>query len=61
MKKIITVFMHVKKATTWLLIASFLLAFLASCNTQPPKESKNDITSTTEQTGNIPSNDISNE
>ena len=61
MKKIITVFMRVKKATAWLLIASFLLAFLASCNTQPPKESKNDTTSTTEQTENNPSNDISNE
>ena len=53
--------MRVKKATAWLLIASFLLAFLASCNTQPPKESKNDTTSTTEQTENNPSNDISNE
>ncbi|MBE6633776.1 MAG: hypothetical protein E7620_05485 [Ruminococcaceae bacterium] len=61
MKKIITVFMRVKKATAWLLIASFLLAFLASCNTQPPKESKNDTTSTTEPTENNPSNDISNE
>ncbi len=61
MKKIITVFMRVKKATAWLLIASFLLAFFASCNTQPPKESKNDTTSTTEQTENNPSNDISNE
>ena len=50
-----------KKTITWLLIASFLLAFLASCNTQPPKESKNDTTSTTEQTENNPSNDISNE
>ena len=61
MKKIITVFMRVKKATAWLLIASFLLAFLASCNTQPPKESENDTTSTTEQTENNPFNDISNE
>ena len=61
MKKIITVFMRVKKATAWLLIASFLLAFFASCNTQPPKESKNDTTSTTEQTENNPSNDILNE
>ena len=50
-----------KKTITWLLIASFLLAFLASCNTQPPKESKNDTTSTTEQTENNPFNDISNE
>ena len=50
-----------KKTITWLLIASFLLAFLASCNTQPPKESKNDTTSTTEQTENPPSNQISNE
>ena len=50
MKKIITVFMRVKKATAWLLIASFLLAFLASCNNRPSDESKDDTIPTTEQT-----------
>ena len=61
MKKIITVFMRVKKATAWLLIASFLLVFLASCNNRPSDESKDETTPTTEQTENNPSNDISNE
>lgn len=61
MRKNITNFNRMKKTITWLLIASFLLAFLASCNTHPPKENKNDTTSTTEQTENNPSNDISNE
>ncbi|MBR2907177.1 MAG: hypothetical protein IKC26_03940 [Clostridia bacterium] len=50
-----------KKTITWLLIASFLLTFLASCNTRQPEESKDDTASTTEQTENNPSNDISNE
>ena len=50
-----------KKAITWLLIASFLLTFLSACNTQQPEESKDDTASTTEQTENNPSNDISNE
>lgn len=50
-----------KKTITWLLIASFLLTFLSACNTQQPEESKDDTTSTTEQTKNNPSNDISNE
>ena len=50
-----------KKTITWLLIASFLLTFLSACNTQQPEESKDDTASTTEQTENNPSNDISNE
>ncbi len=50
-----------KKTITWLLIASFLLTFLASCDTRQSEESKDDTTSTTEQTENNPSNDISNE
>ena len=50
-----------KKTITLLLIASFLLTFLSSCNTQHSEEIKDDTTSTTEQTENNPSNDISNE
>lgn len=50
-----------KKTITWLLIASFLLTLLSACNTQQSEESKDDTTSTTEQTENIPSNDLSNE
>ena len=50
-----------KKTITWLLIASFLLAFLASCNNRPSDESKDETPPTTEQTENNPSNDISNE
>ena len=50
-----------KKTITWLLIASFLLTFLSACNTQQSEGSKDDTTSTTEQTENNPSNDISNE
>ena len=50
-----------KKTITLLLIASFLLTFLSACNTQHSEEIKDDTTSTTEQTENNPSNDISNE
>jgi hypothetical protein len=50
-----------KKTIIWLLIASFLLTLLSACNTQQPEESKDDTASTTEQTENNPSNDISNE
>ena len=50
-----------KKTITWLLIASFLLTLLSACNTRQPEESKDDTASTTEQTENIPSNDISNQ
>ena len=50
-----------KKTITWLLIASLLLTFLASCNNRQSEESEDDAASTTEQTENIPSNDISNE
>ena len=50
-----------KKTIIWLLIASFLLTLLSACNTRQPEESKDDTASTTEQTENNPSNDISNE
>ena len=50
-----------KKTIIWLLIASLLLTLLSACNTQHSEEIKDDTTSTTEQTGNNPSNDISNE
>ena len=50
-----------KKTITWLLIVSFLLTFLATCNTRQSEESKDDTTSTSEHTENVLSNDISNE
>lgn len=50
-----------KKTIIWLLIASFLLPLLSACNTRQPEESKDDTASATEQTENIPSNDILNE
>ena len=50
-----------KKIITWLLIASFLLTFLASCSTRQSEGSKDDTTSTSEHTENIPSHDISNQ
>ena len=50
-----------KKTITWLLIASLLITFLASCNNQQFEENKDETTSTTEQTENPPSNQISNE
>lgn len=50
-----------KKTITWLLIASFLLTFLVSCNTQPSEEDNDNTYSTPEQIENIPSNDLSNE
>ena len=49
-----------KKTITWLLIASLLITFLASCNNQQFEENKDETTSTTEQTENPPSNQISN-
>lgn len=61
MRKNITNFNRMKKTITWLLIASFLLAFLASCNTQPPEGENDNTSSTSEQTENIPSKNISNE
>ena len=50
-----------KKTITWLLIVSFLMTLLSACNTQHSEELNDDTTSTTEQTENNPSNDISNE
>ncbi len=50
-----------KKTIIWLLIASFLLTLLSACNTQQSEERQDDTKSTTEQTENNPSNDISNE
>ena len=50
-----------KKIIVWLLIASFLITLLSSCNTRPPKESDDDGDSTSEQTETIPSDGISNE
>ena len=50
-----------KQTITWLLIASFLLTFLASCSTRQSEGSKDDTTSTSEHTENIPSHDISNQ
>ena len=50
-----------EKIITCLLIMSFLLTFLTSCCTQQPEESKDNAASTTENTENIPSTDISSE
>lgn len=50
-----------KKIIVWLLIASFLITLLSSCNIRPPKESDDDTDSTSEQTETIPSDGISNE
>ena len=50
-----------KKIITWLLIASFLLTLLSSCNTQPSEEYNENASSITEQTKNVLSNDTSND
>ena len=50
-----------KKAIIWMLIASLLLTILTSCNNRQPEDSNDEPSSTTNQTENNPSNQISNE
>ena len=50
-----------KKAIAWLLIISFLLTFLSSCNTEQSEGSKDDPSPKTVQTGNAFSNNTLNE